>query len=352
MSDVTGEGRGRVPGVVWGALVGGTAAAVLAVLGITGGGLSLPAVFIALAAVMLMLALAALWQSLRGVFGGGPEAYAVTGGGLPERAALLEEKQTLLRAIKDIAFEREVGKISDEDFTRLDRAYRKRAKEVLRRLDQDLDPFLEKAERLVALELGEEDDGPYRRGQTKRKKRRGKKGAGKRKKKPLTQECPSCGTANDLDAEHCKECGARLAPVECPNCGTENDPDAKFCKSCATSLQGDGGERRVGAGAGGSTKAKSGASDEEASASSRTESADAGGSSSGSDEAADSSSGSPAADAGSDDDADSDEAGADADSDGEGTDDVDADSGSDEGESDESDEADSDSDSDDEGAER
>lgn len=256
MSDATSEGRSDVPGVVWVALAGGTAVAVLVLLASTGEGLSLPALFMALAAVMLVLGLAAFWQSLRAVFGGGPEADAATGGVLPERTALLEEKQTLLRAIKDIAFEREVGKISEEDFARLDRAYRRRAKEVLKQLDQDLDPFIAQAERLVAVELGEAE--------AEARKKRGKRGKG-RKKKPRAQACPACGTSNDLDAEHCKECGARLAPVECPSCGTENDPDAKFCKRCATSLGSDGAEARVGAAAGAEGSARDGAEADETS---------------------------------------------------------------------------------------
>ncbi|HJL19098.1 MAG TPA: zinc ribbon domain-containing protein [Sandaracinaceae bacterium LLY-WYZ-13_1] len=240
MGDATGRGHGDVPGVVWLALVFGTAGGVLALVAATGG-LSLPALFIALAAVMLMLGLAAMWQSLRAVFGGGPEALGPSAGERPERTALLEEKATLLRAIKDISFEREVGKISEEDFARLDRAYRRRAKEVLRRLDEDLAPFVKRAERLVARELGE---APKK----KRKSKRGRKKGAKAKKKAWpTQACPACGTDNDLDAEHCKECGARLAVRVCSGCGTENDPDAKFCKSCATSLV-DEPERRPGAG--------------------------------------------------------------------------------------------------------
>lgn len=253
MNDAMGERRGRVPGVIWLGLVVGTAGTVLTVVGVTGGGLSFPALFIALSAVMLMLGLAAFWQSLRALFGGGPELYEGSGSGSIERTSLLEEKQTLLRAIKDITFEREIGKLSEDDFQRLDRAYRRRAKEVLRRLDQDLEPFLRRAEQLVAVELGEEEAGA-RAAKAKRKKKR-KKGEGKLP--PAVQRCGACDTANDLDAEHCKECGARLTAQQCPSCGTRNDPDAKFCKRCATVLRAD--EARAGASAGG--ESDSGGSD-------------------------------------------------------------------------------------------
>lgn len=209
--------RGLGP-LVWVMIFGGVFTVLLGGLTLIGGGLSLPALFTALAAVMLLLSMAALWQSLRGVFGGGPEAFASTGA-LPERSALLDEKETLLRAIKDIGFEREVGKISDEDFRRLDRAYRQRAKEVLRALDDDLAPYLQRAETLI-------DEAVVRPVRTPKKKRSA----------PVSIDCPACGTDNDLDAIHCKACGARIEELECVACGTANDPDAKFCKQCATPL--------------------------------------------------------------------------------------------------------------------
>lgn len=197
----------------------------------------LPAFFIALSSVMILLGLAALWQSLRTVFAGGATVGLDTGPGLPERAALHAEKRTLLRAIKDIQFEREMGKLSDEDFERLDRAYRTRAKRVLALLDQDLEPYLVRAEREVREAMGEEGAAAYRGGKVRRKKR--KKGTRRRDPAPESMgiACPSCGALNDDDALHCKSCAARVAPFDCPHCGTENDPDAKFCKSCASNLQ-------------------------------------------------------------------------------------------------------------------
>jgi len=198
----------------------------------------LPAFFIGLSSVMILLGLAALWQSLRTVLAGGATVGLDTGPGLPERAALHAEKRTLLRAIKDIQFEREMGKLSDEDFVRLDRAYRTRAKRVLALLDQDLEPYLVRAEREVTKAMGEEDPAAYRGGGSVRRRKR-KKGKKSREKTPESMgvACPSCGALNDDDALHCKACAARVAPFDCPQCGTENDPDAKFCKSCASNLQ-------------------------------------------------------------------------------------------------------------------
>lgn len=204
--------------------VGALASGVVAV--ITLGGVSWPAFFMALAGAMLMLALSAMYQSFRGVFGnrGSEMGLRAT---LPERAALLDEKNALLRAIKDVAYEHEVGKLATPDFQRLDRAYRLRAKEVLRLLDEDLAPFIARAEALVAEALA---------GLPEVSVPAAKVSAPAVASAPRL-ECPQCGTSNVADAEWCKECGARVAPAECGACGASNEPDAKFCIKCASSMK-------------------------------------------------------------------------------------------------------------------
>jgi hypothetical protein len=115
----------------------------------------LPLLFMVLASTALLLALVALWSSLRRALAatteGGP---SLEGAELPDRAALLDEKKSLLRAIKDLEYEHAVGKISPEDFKRLDLAYRVRAKEVIALLEQDLAPYQAKAEALLEARVG------------------------------------------------------------------------------------------------------------------------------------------------------------------------------------------------------
>lgn len=112
--------------------------------------ISFPALFFAISSVALIAALAAIWSSLRVAFGGGPGVVIETARDLPDHAALVEEKNSLLRAIKDLEYEHAVGKISDADHQRLDAAYRARAKQVLAQLDRDVKPLYERAERLIA----------------------------------------------------------------------------------------------------------------------------------------------------------------------------------------------------------
>ena len=112
--------------------------------------ISFPALFFAFSSVALIAALVAIWSSLRIAFGGGSGVVIETARDLPDHAALVEEKNSLLRAIKDLEYEHAVGKISDADHQRLDVAYRARAKQVLAQLDRDVKPLYEQAEKLLA----------------------------------------------------------------------------------------------------------------------------------------------------------------------------------------------------------
>ncbi|UJR85937.1 hypothetical protein [Sandaracinus amylolyticus] len=116
--------------------------------------ISFPALFFALSSVALIAALAAIWSSLRVAFGGGRALVIDTARDLPDHAALVEEKNALLRAIKDLEYEHAVGKTSDADYQRLDAAYRARAKQVLVQLDRDVKPLYEQAETLIAQHVG------------------------------------------------------------------------------------------------------------------------------------------------------------------------------------------------------
>ena len=166
--------------------------------------MSLPGFFIALAGATLVMALAALWSSLRAAFGGVvPVTSRAAVNELPDQAALRDEKNSLLRAIRDLEYEHEVGKISDADFERLNRAYRARAKQVLELLDRDVTPYLDRARALL--------EGPAASAPVKKASKKNRK---------LAEPTPE----------------PEVARVECAKCGTENDADAAFCKRCAAPM--------------------------------------------------------------------------------------------------------------------
>lgn len=60
-----------------------------------------------------------------------------------------EQKRAVLRALKDLEYERAVGKINEEDYTALAQHYRTEAKRLLRAVDLDLSPERQRAERLL-----------------------------------------------------------------------------------------------------------------------------------------------------------------------------------------------------------
>jgi len=159
----------------------------------------LPPMFLVLAAAALFAALYSLWASFRSAFGAldAPDLQGTVEA--MSRHQLLEEKRALLENLKDLRFDMEAGKLSQEDFDRLEARLRARAKEVLRLLDADAEPFRRKAEALIAERLKARPQAPYR-----------------DEAKPVRtrKECPRCDTTNDGDAAFCKRCGHSFAELE------------------------------------------------------------------------------------------------------------------------------------------
>ncbi|HEX5658566.1 MAG TPA: hypothetical protein VFX59_15290 [Polyangiales bacterium] len=114
----------------------------------------LPSAFIVLSAGGLLFAISFLWATIRTLLGGAHEAHVSESPALRRRHDLLSEKEAALKGIKDLEFEREVGKLSDEDFKRLEAELRGRAKGVLKQLDEDLREHRVKAQALLERELG------------------------------------------------------------------------------------------------------------------------------------------------------------------------------------------------------
>jgi hypothetical protein len=113
----------------------------------------LPIAFIVLAALALLVAMSFLWASLRALLGGTEQHDMIQSQAMRRRADLLDEKDAVLRSLKDLEFERQVGKISEADFQRLDDECRVRAKRILKELDDDLKDHRKKAQALLKKEL-------------------------------------------------------------------------------------------------------------------------------------------------------------------------------------------------------
>jgi hypothetical protein len=101
------------------------------------------------------------------------------------RAALDREKTLVLRSIKDLEFDRAMGKVSEKDFAEMSARLRARATRLMRQLDAG---------------------GTYR---------------------------------HEIEKEISKRVGAPVpaSARTCAQCRTENDRDARFCKSCGSKLE-------------------------------------------------------------------------------------------------------------------
>jgi hypothetical protein len=122
------------------------------------------------------------------------------------RAALEREKMLALRAIKELDFDRAMGKLSDSDWKDMSGRLRARAARLIRQLDAG-SHYREQIERDVAKRLTHSDDRlkPSRPDDDARVKASG--GA----RASAERVCVACTTANDADARFCKNCGQKLA---------------------------------------------------------------------------------------------------------------------------------------------
>lgn len=110
------------------------------------------AFFLVTAGVVLLTAVFILWSSVQALTGDAPltleEALTLTAPSTEE-----ERKVAVLRALKDLEYERSVGKLSEEDYVDLTRKYRQEAKQLLQALDESMAGGRERALALLSERL-------------------------------------------------------------------------------------------------------------------------------------------------------------------------------------------------------
>jgi hypothetical protein len=135
------------------------------------------------------------------------------------RVALEREKMLALRAIKELEFDRAMGKLSDADWNEMSGRLRSRATRLMRQLDAG-EGYRAQIERDLAKRMGggsPDPKGPaYMRVDESISARRAERpdpaGGGPDSLSPAIarRTCASCETDNDLDAKFCKSCGQKL----------------------------------------------------------------------------------------------------------------------------------------------
>jgi hypothetical protein len=105
-------------------------------------------VLLTLGAFVLGAVIWTFWESVRSLTGDAQltidEAL-----GLGAPSAEEERKRAVLRSLKDLEYERGVGKVSEADYRELSSKYREEAKALLQLLDQTLGPARLRAEQLL-----------------------------------------------------------------------------------------------------------------------------------------------------------------------------------------------------------
>ena len=120
------------------------------------------------------------------------------------RMALEREKMLALKSIKELEFDRAMGKLSDADWQEMSGRLRARAARIMRQLDAG-SGYRDQIERDLTKRLGgETGSATLREPQGRPEQSRGPKALAER-------TCAACSTANDGDARFCKSCGQPLA---------------------------------------------------------------------------------------------------------------------------------------------
>jgi len=156
-----------------------------------------------------------------------PGSVQVLGG--RTRAALEREKTLVLRSIKELEFDRAMGKMSEKDFSEMSARLRARATGLMRQIDagagyrQQIEKEIER--RIGSIRGGSEKQDP----------------AYAAKQDPVHDDVgrvlpPPPPGYGETRRSASREGGSRPADA-CSSCGTSNDADARFCKGCGSSLR-------------------------------------------------------------------------------------------------------------------
>ncbi len=222
-------------------------------------------------AVVLIIVL--LWWSVQSLTGEASltleEAVGLAAPSVEE-----EQKRSVLRALKDLEYERTVGKISEDDYVELSTRYRAEARRLLRVLDEggtearkQLEQQVKKRLEAEGLLVEEDDAAPARLARGGDTDSADDERATDSDSDPDTEDEPvdepvealsatATATADDVDVDgdddvdgdgdiasepkepkKARRGEAVKAPTRgCGECSTRNELDADFCKKCGASL--------------------------------------------------------------------------------------------------------------------
>jgi hypothetical protein len=122
-------------------------------------------------------------------------------------ATLEREKALVLRSIKELEFDRAMGKVSEKDFDEMAGRLRARAIMLMKQVDAGGAGYRELIERELQARLKKGDRRTVPQG------RPAEASANAEEPVAVAPRCRACGTGNDHDAAFCKRCGTPLGMV-------------------------------------------------------------------------------------------------------------------------------------------
>ncbi len=120
------------------------------------------------------------------------------------RVALEREKTLVLRSIKELEFDRAMGKVSEKDFSEMSGRLRSRATRLMRQLDATTG-YRSEIDQEIAKRIGPSVSPPY--------------------------------VAEPRDHDAVERIVPARSATTCASCNTSNDPDARFCKHCGHTME-------------------------------------------------------------------------------------------------------------------
>jgi double zinc ribbon protein len=178
-----------------------------------------------------LVGIAAIWLVLQPLLAPGRRA--------PEVFEPLDPEETpkgiALAALKEIEFDRETGKLSDEDYAFLKSKYTGVALEALRAEESASGALPAGVTSPAAVSTGPvagRGDVEVMIAARVRALRSAATSA-----PPGAASCATCGPRPESDAVFCSTCGVRLRQGgACAGCGAELGPGNRFCESCGASV--------------------------------------------------------------------------------------------------------------------
>lgn len=199
-----------------------------------------PAILV-FAAGALLGTITLMWASLRTLGGDAPLPSGLATAAIASRVnrSVVEQKRSVLLALKDLEHERAIGKIDEADYVEVAARYRDEAKALFRKIDDEIAPKRSRAEEIANAHLRRrgllgdvkgdvsdvnDDAGEHAVG-------------GKPPSKPRMSIEPVPPTRKSSEpppalAETAEADGRAV----CAKCSTSNEPDAAFCKKCGASM--------------------------------------------------------------------------------------------------------------------